>query len=329
MKEFSELLEVYKRDRSRDNLGKLYSFIEKNIDSIKYMIEKISYVDTKLSNRLVKRYRLNISDFPQLITNIQKNEIRWINRSGKSFVLGNYLSKENYKIKKYFVQDMIFVFRKEKNKYEKYKLYMAIKKYGEEYGVSEKFNIDEKELEDIRDEYKIQKEKFYNPEIKDIYIIDTPQKIKSFSEYVFSLKDAFIGFDTEIAWKYDRLSIVQLIIEDKVYILDFYKYYDELYKIVSFIFKNLSFTKVGYAIENDILHFPENNNMVDLSKMTEHRKGLSGLSEKILGKPLDKEYQLCMWNDRPLSPEQIKYAATDVYVLIDIYKALSKSTLTE
>ncbi|XP_072096721.1 exonuclease mut-7 homolog isoform X3 [Mobula birostris] len=54
----------------------------------------------------------------------------------------------------------------------------------------------------------------------------------------------------------------------------------------------------------------------------QQEKGLSLLVHYVLGKPLDKTQQLSNWEKRPLSCQQIIYAATDAYCLLDLYDAL-------
>ncbi|XP_066057124.1 exonuclease mut-7 homolog isoform X2 [Chamaea fasciata] len=53
-------------------------------------------------------------------------------------------------------------------------------------------------------------------------------------------------------------------------------------------------------------------------------KGLSLLVQHVLGKPLDKREQLSNWEKRPLREEQIVYAASDAYCLLEIYERLCK-----
>lgn len=48
-------------------------------------------------------------------------------------------------------------------------------------------------------------------------------------------------------------------------------------------------------------------------------KGLSKLTQQCLGKPLDKRECMSNWQNRPLRPAQLRYAALDAFVLIKIF----------
>lgn len=50
--------------------------------------------------------------------------------------------------------------------------------------------------------------------------------------------------------------------------------------------------------------------------------GLAALVESVLGSPLDKRDRISDWDKRPLSENQLKYAALDAYVLIDVFDKL-------
>jgi hypothetical protein len=57
--------------------------------------------------------------------------------------------------------------------------------------------------------------------------------------------------------------------------------------------------------------------------------GLSDAVEEWLGRPLDKTEQCSAWCSRPLSPEQISYAALDALVLLDLFHATAPLLLKE
>ena len=48
-------------------------------------------------------------------------------------------------------------------------------------------------------------------------------------------------------------------------------------------------------------------------------KGLKKLTKCCFGLPLDKKERLSNWNNRPLRSEQLRYAALDAFVLIQIH----------
>ena len=47
-------------------------------------------------------------------------------------------------------------------------------------------------------------------------------------------------------------------------------------------------------------------------------KGLSGVVQFFLGKPLNKSQQLSDWNSRPLSDQQLEYAALDAHCMLNV-----------
>ncbi|XP_041580211.1 exonuclease mut-7 homolog isoform X8 [Vulpes lagopus] len=53
-------------------------------------------------------------------------------------------------------------------------------------------------------------------------------------------------------------------------------------------------------------------------------RGLSLLVQQVLGRPLDKAQQLSNWDRRPLSEEQLVYAAADAYCLLEVYQTLCR-----
>ena len=101
------------------------------------------------------------------------------------------------------------------------------------------------------------------------------------------------------------------------------------------LFQDPSIVKLGFGLLGDFKRlessYPESGlydfsllkNISDISTSVYGQgKGLSAVSSALLGKPVDKMYQLSDWQKRPLTEDQIVYAATDVAVLIAIYDAI-------
>jgi len=197
-----------------------------------------------------------------------------------------------------------------------------------------------------------------------IILIETKEQLKEAMPILFK-KAQVIGFDAE--WKpnmcrageQDRVSILQLAISDRVYILDLFKMYVEpssenvLKDFFCCFFTSKQVIKIGYGINGDLKilmgmfaymkDFILNcQNLVDLcdntQKVLSHpsiipylyparkaalaEKGLSLLVNKTLGKRLDKTFQVSDWERRPLEKQQLHYAALDAYCLLESFNFL-------
>ena len=71
--------------------------------------------------------------------------------------------------------------------------------------------------------------------------------------------------------------------------------------------------------DRDTIRKPEpdedNDNSDSFSKSEE--KGLSELVRQCMGRPLNKSEQMSNWERRPLRVEQIQYAGTETFILLD------------
>ena len=108
------------------------------------------------------------------------------------------------------------------------------------------------------------------------------------------------------------------------------------------LFSDPSILKLGFGLLGDFKrlehsyptseHFEYSSmqNVFDISTSPYCQgKGLSSVCSSLLGKPLNKRFQLTDWQKRPLSEDQIVYAASDAGVLIAVYTAMNPSNLLQ
>ena len=60
-------------------------------------------------------------------------------------------------------------------------------------------------------------------------------------------------------------------------------------------------------------------------KMSSEGYSLKALCKQYIGKSLDKSHQVSNWKQRPLSPDQLKYAALDAHCMVYIFSKIGRS----
>ncbi|NXJ69472.1 MUT7 Exonuclease, partial [Rostratula benghalensis] len=158
-----------------------------------------------------------------------------------------------------------------------------------------------------------------------------------------------------------RVSLLQIALKDEVFLLDLPQLLEQaetkgekkLPHFIQMLYSDAAITKLGYGMSGDLSSLASTcsvlrdtdrqaRGVVDLLKIDKQvdvlspeqsyedrgfrqpEKGLSLLVQHVLGKPLDKTEQLSNWEKRPLREEQILYAASDAYCLLEIYEKLCK-----
>eukprot|EP00794_Sanderia_malayensis_P005049 gene5049-5707_t len=158
------------------------------------------------------------------------------------------------------------------------------------------------------------------------------------------------------AGEHDKMAIMQLAVKDKVFIIDILQFEKTvegqrlLEKLFKLLFTSEDTVRLGYGIDSDVSvitntykyanefhkkaknfddlayiskQIMSNANVIEKLKLDcksyQTDRGLSQLVKQCLGKPLDKTYQVSNWEQRPLSGDQLKYAALDALCLIKIY----------
>ncbi|NXM95621.1 MUT7 Exonuclease, partial [Sylvia borin] len=159
-----------------------------------------------------------------------------------------------------------------------------------------------------------------------------------------------------------RVALLQLALKDEVFLLDLPQLLqqaeaggekEKLPHFIQMLYSDAAITKLGYGMSGDLSSLvatcsalkdkeKQMQSVVDLLAVDKQvdglsperghkekgvrppEKGLSLLVQHVMGKPLDKREQLSNWEKRPLREEQILYAASDAYCLLEIYERLCK-----
>ncbi|NXQ56923.1 MUT7 Exonuclease, partial [Anthoscopus minutus] len=156
-----------------------------------------------------------------------------------------------------------------------------------------------------------------------------------------------------------RVALLQLALKDEVFLLDLPRLLEQaegekLPHFIQMLYSDAAITKLGYGMSGELSSLAatcsalkdmekQMQGVVDLLAVDKQKfdglspehshkergvrrpeKGLSLLVQHVLGKPLDKTEQLSNWEKRPLREEQILYAASDAYCLLEIYERLCK-----
>ena len=166
-----------------------------------------------------------------------------------------------------------------------------------------------------------------------------------------------VGVDTEFGGDGQGCAIVQFATRSHMWVVDVRAAEaDATLALVKWVFEHKTLQKIGFSFHNDWheleLLMPgissSSSPVVDLqalmvavdpavtgSEIAAHRlqgpsttPGLSSVTEMLLGRPLDKSCQCSDWLRRPLSASQLRYAALDAVVLLDIMCSVLRSECT-
>ena len=148
-------------------------------------------------------------------------------------------------------------------------------------------------------------------------------------------KQKILGFDTETKPCFvakvprNKMAILQLSGEDRAYIFRLQQI--GVPQKLAELLADGNILKVGAAVHDDIKGLRNYNNFepdvfIDLQKLA----GEYGIEEKsvrkmaaiILGKRVSKSQQLSNWESAQLSEAQLRYAAIDAWVCLQMYRQL-------
>ncbi len=198
-----------------------------------------------------------------------------------------------------------------------------------EYNSNERPGYDRKMT---RDEINLCPIKRYEGEI---HVISSVDQLQPAAEQIN--KELILGFDTETRPAFKKgtnYSPALLQIAGKHVVWLFHLIHLGFPQSLRDILSNPNITKAGVAVDQDIEKLGElgcfnSSGFVDLAAISKYsglkNYGLRGLSAVLLGFRISKHAQVSNWAQKKLTPEQIRYAATDAWVSRKIYCTLRDS----
>lgn len=188
----------------------------------------------------------------------------------------------------------------------------------------------------------------YKKEITKPEINELPQAVFKGKIHIISKKDDYLraidtlgkkthlGFDTETrpAFKkgvsYD-VSLLQLSTNDDAFLfrLKHHEFGTELKQLL----EDQSILKTGVAIRDDLkglkkLNSFEPGNFVEIANLAKQLEikqlGLRSLAAILLDVRISKRYQLTNWELTHLTEDQLRYAATDAWVGLKLYRRMNE-----
>jgi len=165
----------------------------------------------------------------------------------------------------------------------------------------------------------------------DIQYIDTPDALRLFSEQISGAD--WIALDTEFLREktyYPKLCLLQIATTEVVACIDPIAL-DDLSPLLDVIF-DARITKVMHAARQDLEILFNIQGSVPVPVFDTQiaalllgypdQIGYGNLVKETLGVSLEKKHTRADWSLRPLSKDQVQYAADDVVYLVDVYKHL-------
>ena len=169
----------------------------------------------------------------------------------------------------------------------------------------------------------------------EVIIVDEASKIADSIEYLSS--QSVVGVDTETRPSFTRgvhypTALVQIATEQRCYL--FRLTHIGMPEQLAALFSNNKICKVGLAFKDDLnglrrRHDFKPANCIDLQKIASQYGildlGLQKMFAICFGKKISKAQQLTNWEVSHLTPEQARYASTDAWATLLIYKKLQQT----
>ena len=169
----------------------------------------------------------------------------------------------------------------------------------------------------------------------EVFVIDHPEQVASAVAYL--KKQKIVGVDTESRPSFKRgvhypTALLQIATEERCYLFRLTAI--GLPEEVAQLFSDNNIIKVGLAFKDDLnglkrLHDFKPRNCIDLQSIVGRygilELGLQKIFAICFSKKISKSQQLTNWENAVLTPEQARYASTDAWATLLIYKELMQT----
>lgn len=169
----------------------------------------------------------------------------------------------------------------------------------------------------------------------EVIVVDTPEKVEE--AVVYLAQQTAVGVDTESRPSFTRgvhypTALLQIATEERCYL--FRLTHVGMPQALADIFANPKITKVGLAFKDDIAGLRRRRdfkpaNCIDLQTIVPKYgildMGLQKIFAICFGRKISKAQQLTNWENSHLTPDQARYASTDAWATLLIYKDLMQT----
>lgn len=169
----------------------------------------------------------------------------------------------------------------------------------------------------------------------EVIVVDTPAKVEEAVAYLS--KQPAVGVDTESRPSFTRgvhypTALLQIATEERCYL--FRLTHVGMPQALADLFANPKITKVGLAFKDDIAGLRRRRdfkpaNCIDLQTIVPKYgildMGLQKIFAICFGRKISKAQQLTNWENSHLTPDQARYASTDAWATLLIYKDLMQT----
>lgn len=158
---------------------------------------------------------------------------------------------------------------------------------------------------------------------------------KQIDKAIFEIEEhKIVGFDTETKpafrkGEFNHVALIQIAVPNKVYLLRIHEV--GITNVLRNFLSNASIIKVGVALDDDLnalkkrrTFYPQG--FTDLNLLAPalgiENIGVRNLAALILNGRISKNQQVSNWENFSLTEPQVRYAATDAWICLEIYNKL-------